>query len=186
MVTNTEVFLMCIYTKCPNHENKISLCCRNLGSKNAEETLTRQCLWLTGWRPCIWNRLHTVDYLFPASKFYILDNKYPNFQSREPVRFRSRDDSRAGQSNIVVSRSPVQISESAHVCFFCFLWCFLRSRQLHLLEVRLTDFYSFFFHDHSCSKENRWNCREWKMVSIKMHYLPSLCKHKFYYVNMPM
>ena len=162
MVTNTEVFLMCIYTKCPNHENVISLCCRNLGSKNAEETLARQCLWLTGWRPCIWNRLHTLDYLFPASKFYILDNKYPNFQSREPVRFRSRDDPRAGQSNIVVSRSPVQISESAHVFFFCFLWCFLRSRQLHLLEVRLTDFYSFFFHDHSCSKENRWKLQRMK------------------------
>ena len=130
--------------------------------KNAEETLTRQCLWLTGWRPCIWNRLHTLDYLFPASKFYILDNKYPNFQSREPVRFRSRDDPRAGQSNIVVSRSPVQISESAHGFFFCFLWCFLRSRQLHLLDVRLTDFYSFFFHDHSCSKENRCKLQRMK------------------------
>ena len=154
---------MCIYTKCPNHENVISLCCRNLGSKNAEETLTRQCSWLTGSRPCIWNRLHTLDYLFPASKFYILDNKYPNFQSREPVRFRSRDDPRAGQSNIVVWRSPVKILESAHVfVFFCFLWCFLRSRQLHLLEVRLTDFYSFFFHDHSCSKENRCKLQRMK------------------------
>ena len=123
--------------------------------KNAEETLTWQCLWLTGWRPCIWNRLHTLDYLFPASKFYILDNKYPNFQSREPVRIRSRDDPTAGQSNIVVSRSPVQIQESAHsfflFFFFCFLWCFLRLRQLHLLEVRLTDFYSLFLHDYSCS-----------------------------------
>ena len=176
---------MCIYTKCPNHENVISLCCRNLGSKNAEETLTRQCLWLTGWRPCIWNRLHTLDYLFPASKFYILDNKYPNFQSREPVRFRSCDDPRAGQSNIVIPRSPVQISESAHVFFFCFLWCFLRSRQLHLLEVRLTDFYSFFFHDHSCSKENR--CKLQRMKNgFHQNASPSLCKHKFYYVNMPM
>ena len=123
--------------------------------KNAEETLTGQCLWLTGWRPCIWNRLHTLDYLFPASKFYILDNKYPNFQSREPVRIRSRDDPTAGRSNIVVSRSSVQIPESAHFFFFffffCFLWCFLRLRQLHLLEVRLTDFYSLFLHDYSCS-----------------------------------
>ena len=119
--------------------------------KNAEETLTGQCLWLTGWRPCIWNRLHTLDYLFPALKFYILDDKYPNFQSREPVRSRSRDDPTAGQSNIVVSRSPVQIPESAHFFFFCFLWCFLRLRQLHLLEVRLTDLYSLFLHDYSCS-----------------------------------
>ena len=53
---------------------------------------------------------------------------------------RSRDDPTAGQSNIVVSRSPVQIPESAHFFFVCFLWFFLRLRQLHLLEVRLTDF----------------------------------------------
>ena len=163
MVTNTEVFLMCIYTKCPNHENVISLCCRNLGSKNAKETLTRQCLWLTVWRPCIWNRLHTLDNLFPVSKFYILDNKYPNFQSREPVRFRSRDDPRAGQSNIVVFKVPGSNLIISTCCFFfCFLWCFLRSRQLHLLEVRLTDFYSFFFHDHSCSKENRCKLQRMK------------------------
>ena len=33
----------------------------------------------------------------------------------EPVRIRSPDDPTAGQSNIVVSRAPVQIPESAHV-----------------------------------------------------------------------
>ena len=43
---------------------KIDLVC----IKNAEETLTGQCLWLTGWRPCIWNMLHTLDYLFPRFK----------------------------------------------------------------------------------------------------------------------
>ena len=59
------------------------------------------------------------------SKFYILDNKYPNFQSRELVRIRI-DDPTAGQSNIVVSRSPVQISESAH--FFCFLLSLMFSK----------------------------------------------------------
>ena len=64
-----------------------------------------------------------LDYLFPASKFYILYNKYPNFQCREPVRTCSRDDPRAGLSNIVVSRTPVQISEAAHV-FFCFCFAF--------------------------------------------------------------
>ena len=36
-VTNTEVFLMCIYTKCPKHESVISLCCRNLGSKTQKK-----------------------------------------------------------------------------------------------------------------------------------------------------
>ena len=40
--------------------------------------------------------------LVPPSKFYIFDNKYPNFQCREPVKTRSRDDPRAGQSNIVI------------------------------------------------------------------------------------
>ena len=73
---------------------------------------------MTNWFEAVYlKRLHTLDYLFPASKFYILDNKYPTFQSREPVRSRSRDDPTAGQSNIVISRSPVQISESAHFFF---------------------------------------------------------------------
>ena len=84
----------------------------------------------------------------------------------EQVRTRSRDDPRAGQSNIVVSRTPVQISEAAHV-FFVFvllsLVCFLRLRELHLLEVRVTDFYSFFLHDHSCSKESR--CKLQRMIN---------------------
>ena len=110
--------------------------------------------------------LYPLDYLFPASKFYILYNKYPNFQCREPVRTRSRDDPRAGLSNIVVSRTPVQISEAAHV-FFVFvllsLVCFLRLRELHLLEVRLTDFYSFFLHDHSCFKDSR--CKLQRMIN---------------------
>ena len=61
--------------------------------------------------------------MFPASKFYILDNKYQNFQGMEPVRTRSRDDPRAGQSNIVVSRTPYQTSEAAHV-FFVFFFAF--------------------------------------------------------------
>ena len=107
------------------------------------------------------------ELLVPCSKFYILDiNKYPNFQCREPVRTRSRDDPRAGQSNIVVSRTPVQTSEAAHV-FFCIFFllslvCFLRLRELHLLEVRLTDFYSFFLHGHSCSKESRCKLQRMK------------------------
>ena len=36
---------MCIYTKRPKHENVIRLYCRNLGSKNAEETLTGKVLY---------------------------------------------------------------------------------------------------------------------------------------------
>ena len=108
----------------------------------------------------------------------------------KPVRTRSRDDPRAGQSNIVVSRTPVQTSEAAHVFlnlfFLLSVVCFLRLRELHLLEVRLTDFIAF-----SCTailvlKKAGANCRESKMVSIKMHYLQSLCKHKLHYVNMPM
>ena len=75
-------------------------------------------MFVTYWLEAVYLKQVAHPGLFPASKFYILDNKYPNFQSREPVRFRSRDDPRAGQSNIVVSRSPVQISESAHVFFF--------------------------------------------------------------------
>ena len=61
--------------------------------------------------------------LVPRSKFNILDNKFSNFQCKEPVRIRNRDDPTAGQSNIVVSRSPVQIPESAN--FFLFFFCFL-------------------------------------------------------------
>ena len=51
-------------------------------------------------------------------------------------------------------------------CFFVFLRlslvCFLRLRELHLLEVRLTDFYSFFLHGHSCSKESRCKLQRMK------------------------
>ena len=60
--------------------------------------------------------------MFPASKFYIefLENKYPEIQCSEPVMIRSLDDPTGGQSNIVVSKSAVQISELAHVFFFFF------------------------------------------------------------------
>ena len=78
-------------------------------------------MFVTKWLETMYlKQVAHMDYLFPALKFYILDDKYPNFQSREPVRIRSRDDPTAGQSNIVVSRSPVQIPESAHFFFFAF------------------------------------------------------------------
>ena len=54
-------------------------------------------------------------------------------------------------------------------CFFLYFFylllslvCFLRLRELHLLEVRLTDFYSFFLHGHSCSKESRCKLQRMK------------------------
>ena len=90
--------------------------------KNAEETLTGKVLY--NWLEAVYlKQVVPPIYMFPASKFYILYNNYPNFQCREPVRTRSRDDPRAGQSNIVVSRTPVKISEAAHV-FFCFFFAF--------------------------------------------------------------
>ena len=61
--------------------------------------------------------------LVPCFKILHFDNKYPNFQCREPVRTRSRDDPRSGQSNIVVSRTPLQTSEAAHV-FYVFFFAF--------------------------------------------------------------
>ena len=36
-VTNTEVFLMCIYTKSPKHEMVFRLCFQNLGSKTQKK-----------------------------------------------------------------------------------------------------------------------------------------------------
>ena len=56
-----------------------------------------------------------MDYLFP-----VFDEKYPNFQCREPVRIRSRDDLTADLSNIGlnVPGSNLRVSTSFFFCFF--------------------------------------------------------------------
>ena len=41
------------------------------------------------------------------------------------------------------------------VFFFAFFGVFSKVKGTQLLEVRLTDFYNFILHDHSCSKESR-------------------------------
>ena len=75
-------------------------------------------MFVTNWLEAVYlKQVAHPGLLVPRSKFYILDNKYPNFQSREPVRIRSRDDPTAGQSNIVVS-SPRIKSQNQHIFFF--------------------------------------------------------------------
>ena len=79
-------------------------------------------MFVTNWLEAVYLKqvAHPGFTCSPLQNSTFLIIKYPNFQSREPVRIRSRDDPTAGQSNIVVSRSPVQIPESAHFFFFFF------------------------------------------------------------------
>ena len=105
--------------------------------------------------------------LVPRSKFNILDDKFSNFQCKEPVRI--RNDPTAGQSNIVVSRSPVQIPESANVFFFLLSLMFSKVKATAFVGTEIDRYFIAF----SCTtilvlKKAGANCRERKMVSIKM------------------
>ena len=132
--------------------------------KNAEETLTGQvCVELFGGRVFETGCTPWITcFRLKNSTFSIVNTQTFNVENQSgPVVVMIREQA----SPIFCLEDPgSNLRSSTYFLYFLLSFvCFLKLRELHLFEVRLTDFYNFFLHGHSCSQESRCKLQRMKI-----------------------